>query len=88
MKENFEKGVILNDGLCKSAKLSKKGEYTAEVILTEGKYHQIKRMFGCYNAKVIELNRIGIGNLFLPSDLKLGKVREATEEELKKIQGK
>ena len=33
------------------------------VTIREGRYHQIKRMFGCYGAKVLELNRIGMGNL-------------------------
>jgi 16S rRNA U516 pseudouridylate synthase RsuA-like enzyme len=43
-------------------------------------------MFGCFGAKVVELNRIRIGNLYLPEDLELGEIKEATETELKKIQ--
>ena len=58
MKEGFEKGIKLNDGVCKPAILNIKEKYTAEVILSEGRYHQIKRMFGCYGAKVIELNHL------------------------------
>ncbi len=88
MKEEFAKGVILNDGVCKSAELNIKEKYRAEVILTEGRYHQIKRMFACFKAKVIELNRIGIGDLYLPKDLKIGDVREVTKNELLKIQEK
>ena len=57
------------------------------IILTEGKYHQIKRMFGCYGAKVVELNRICMGNLYLPKELVLGTIKEATQDELQKIQG-
>ena len=86
MAKGFKKGVNLNDGECKSAVLEITGEYTAKVTITEGRYHQIKRMFGCYGAKVIELNRICMGNLYLPKDLKLGEVKEATEDELQKIQ--
>ena len=86
MVEGFKAGVNLNDGECKSAELEITGEYTAKVTITEGRYHQIKRMFGCYGAKVVELNRICMGNLYLPNELKLGKVKEASEEELKKIQ--
>ena len=56
------------------------------MTIIEGRYHQIKRMFGCYKAKVIELNRICIGNFYLPKDLSLGQIRELTIEELKKIQ--
>ena len=88
MVKGFKEGIKLNDGECKSADLEITGEYTAKVIITEGRYHQIKRMFGCYGAKVIELNRICMGNLYLPKELKLGEVKEATEEELQKIQEK
>ena len=86
MVEEFKKGVNLNDGECKSADLEITGEYTANVTLTEGRYHQIKRMFGCFGAKVLQLNRIRMGNLYLPKELKLGEVKEATAEELQKIQ--
>jgi len=88
MVKGFKEGIKLNDGECKSADLEITGEYTAKVIITEGRYHQIKRMFGCYGAKVVELNRICMGNLYLPKELKLGGVKEATEEELQKIQEK
>ncbi len=84
MVEKFANGIKLNDGECKTSKLIITGENTAIVELTEGRYHQIKRMFGCCKAKVIKLNRISMGNLKLPEDLKQGKCRELTEEELKK----
>ena len=82
MVKGFEEGIILNDGICKSSKMEITGENTAIVILTEGRYHQIKRMFGCFGAKVTKLNRTGMGNLILPKDLKLGDSRELTQEEL------
>jgi len=85
MAEGFKNGVMLNDGECKTAMLDKTGENTCIVTLTEGRYHQIKRMFGCFGAKVVELQRIKMGNLELPDDLKLGECRELTEQELKKI---
>ena len=82
MVTGFENGVKLSDGECKTAKLEIIGEYRAKVTLTEGRYHQIKRMFGCFGAKVVELNRVCMGNLFIPDDLKLGEAREATKQEL------
>jgi len=88
MVEGFKKGVTLNDGECRSASLEITGTYTSIVILTEGRYHQIKRMFGCFGAKVLELQRIGMGNFKLPDDLKLGECREFTKEELEQIQNK
>lgn len=81
----FKEGIKLNDGECKPAVLEKIGTYTAVVTLTEGRYHQIKRMFGCFGAKVLELQRIKMGNLELPNDLSMGKIRELTREELEKI---
>lgn len=85
MIANFKKGVNLIDGECKEAKLEITGTNTGIVTITEGRYHQIKRMFGCFKAKVIELNRIGMGNLILSSDLKLGECRELTKEEFNMI---
>ena len=88
MVYGFRDGVKLNDGECKSALLEKIDTNKCLVTLTEGRYHQIKRMFGCYKAKVIELKRICMGELYLPSDLAVGKVREVRDEELLKIQSK
>ena len=81
----FKNGVNLSDGECKSASLEITGKNTGIVILTEGRYHQIKRMFGCFGAKVVELERIKMGNFTLPSDLKQGDVREFTKEELESV---
>jgi len=82
----FKTGVKLNDGECQSATLEIIGQYTARVILTEGRYHQIKRMFGCFGAKVLELERIKMGSFELPETLKSGECRELTKEELTLIQ--
>lgn len=86
MVKGFAEGVNLNDGVCKTALMEITGEYTARVTLTEGRYHQIKRMFGCFGGKVVELERIKMGNLELPADLKLGECRELTENELNLLQ--
>lgn len=86
MARGFAEGVELNDGICKEAGLEITGEFTAKVTLKEGRYHQIKRMFGCYGAKVVELHRLAMGNLHLPDDLAVGQCRELTEEELKLLQ--
>ena len=78
--------MALNDGVCKAAKLAILGEKTAEVTLQEGRYHQIKRMFGCFGAKVVSLHRLAMGNLYLPADLPEGACRELTAEELNQLQ--
>lgn len=88
MITGFKNGVVLKDGKCKPAILEKINLTQAIVTITEGKYHQIKRMFGCYGAKVIELKRICIGNYQLPTDLDEGMVRELTELDIEKIKEK
>ncbi len=88
MRLGFSEGVMLNDGVCKAADLIKTGEKTAEVTLREGRYHQIKRMFGCFGAEVLELKRFGMGKLSLPEDLAEGECREMSEEELALLQEK
>lgn len=88
MRLGFSEGVMLNDGVSKAADLIKTGEKTAEVTLREGRYHQIKRMFGCFGAEVLELKRLGMGRLTLPEDLAEGKCREMSEEELALLQEK
>ena len=86
MARGFADGVELNDGVCKEAGLEITGEKTALVTLKEGRYHQIKRMFGCFGGKVVKLHRLAMGNLHLPEDLPVGECRELTEDELKMLQ--
>jgi 16S rRNA pseudouridine516 synthase len=88
MVKGFKSGIKLSDAECKSAELNITGKSLGIVTIREGRYHQIKRMFGCYGAKVLELNRIGMGNLNLPKELKLGECRELTENELERLQEK
>ena len=84
--EVFEKGVVLADGTkCKSAGLVINGSNTATITISEGKYHQIKRMFGTIGLGVNSLKRISIGSLSLPCDLAEGECRELTKVEITKI---
>ena len=86
MKEAFERGVALSDGVCKPAGLAFGGKYDCTVTLFEGRYHQIKRMFGCFGAKVTALKRISIGGFSLPENLPEGQCRELDESELDLIE--
>lgn len=84
----FKKGVRLYDGtLCIRAELILHGkdENTCTVILKEGKYHQIKRMFGVYDLGVTALHRKAMGKLELDKSLKPGECRELTDKEIEKI---
>lgn len=51
------------------------------VVLTEGMYHQIKRMFGALGLGVDTLHRLSMGPLSLDPSLAPGECRELTEEE-------
>lgn len=86
MVQGFASGVELNDGICKEALLEIRSKNTARVTLKEGRYHQVKRMFGCFGAKVIELQRVAMGNLTLPEDLPEGLSRELSDQELELLQ--
>ena len=89
-KKAFADGVILGDGtVLLSAQLElieDKENQTFKVIIKEGKYHQIKRMFASLGTRVIELKRIAIGGLELDAALSEGEARIITEEELRMIE--
>ncbi len=77
MIEKFKQGVTLADGTkCKSAVLERIGKNTARVVICEGKYHQIKRMFGTVGLGVRELHREAIGELTIPQGLNEGECME------------
>jgi 16S rRNA pseudouridine516 synthase len=85
----FSEGVVLDDGY-KTMPAELKilvSDFTSEieVILYEGKFHQVKRMFESVDKKVIYLRRIEMGPLKLDKDLELGEYRELTEDELESL---
>lgn len=61
---------------------------SAQLILHEGKFHQVKRMMQACGKAVTYLQRIRMGNLTLPEDLSLGEYRALTAEELTLLQQK
>lgn len=56
-----------------------------KIELTEGKYHQVKRMFAAIGNRVTKLHRERIGNIVLPDDLEPGAFRPLTEEEIQQL---
>ncbi|MGG0717394.1 pseudouridine synthase [Robertmurraya massiliosenegalensis] len=87
--EAFKNGVMLDDGY-----MTKPGELTIiksglhsdiELTITEGKFHQVKRMFEAVGKKVIYLKRLSMGPLKLDESLELGEYRELTDEELQHL---
>lgn len=84
MVKAFEQGVTLADGqTMQPAKLipSDTDPYSATVVLRQGVYHQIKRMFGVLGAGVNGLHRSAIGDLALDKQLAPGEWRKITPEE-------
>lgn len=88
MKAGFAAGVTLADGTALSpaevSALTPDG-LTVRVLLRQGVYHQIKRMFGVYGAGVNALHRDAIGGLALDESLAPGQWRELTADEVAKI---
>lgn len=64
------------------AKLEIINDHTADVYLTEGRYHQIKRMFGRFQNQVLTLHRSAVDNLYLDPALAPGESRELTAMEV------
>lgn len=86
----FALGITLADGTaCLPAKLNILNNSTdksvAEVTIMEGKYHQIKRMFGMVDLPVVELSRLSIGRLKLDKTLREGEYREMEIFEIQAI---
>ncbi|MEH7009629.1 pseudouridine synthase [Neobacillus niacini] len=82
----FAEGVTLDDGY-----ETKPGELIIlkpgirsdiELTITEGKFHQVKRMFEAVGKRVVYLKRISMGPLPLDETLELGEYRELTDEEV------
>jgi len=83
LAEAFALGTLLlkgEDKPCAPAKLDWREPQVAEVTLTEGRYHQIKRMFAHFGPQVVALHRERFGPLTL-GDLKPGVWRELTAAE-------
>ncbi len=83
----FCSGLEIRDGkdelyITKEAKLELITNKTCYVYISEGKFHQIKRMFEKINNKVLYLKRVKFGEIELDPTLQLGEYRELTEEEI------
>ena len=78
--------MTLDDGyLCMPAKFIDLGNNEAEIIIREGKYHQVKRMMEAVGCSVTYLKRIEFGPLSLDTGLKEGEYRLLNEEGLKSL---
>ena len=84
VEQRFRDGVVLADGYeCKSADIVMSEDRLSGVItLTEGKYHQIKRMIASQSNRVVTLERISFASIPLDKGLSRGEWRYLTESEI------
>ena len=83
--EAFAAGLDLGDFTAQPAKLTLLGPSLAETVITEGKFHQVKRMFAAVGHEVIALHRSAFGPLELDPELQEGQWRELRESEVKEL---
>ena len=84
LAERFNQGLLLNGEATPTlpASLEPVSTHQARVILQEGRYHQIKRMFAACSNRVETLHRERIGPLVLDQNLAPGQWRELTDTEI------
>lgn len=81
--EVFKKGMEFKDFTAKPAVLEiTENPHEVYIQISEGKFHQVKRMCERVGKTVTYLKRVSIGRLELDTTLDLGEIRELTEEEL------
>ncbi|MBV6816777.1 16S rRNA pseudouridine(516) synthase RsuA [Rahnella sp. PD12R] len=83
----FEAGVQLHneDSLTKPAKLEQIEENLVRLTISEGRYHQVKRMFAAVGNRVVALHRERIGEIVMDEDLEPGQYRPLTEQEIASV---
>lgn len=87
---NFQNLLQLEEGIKEKIDISEisyidQNIVCGELIIKEGKKHQVKKMLKSVGCKVIFLQRIAIGNLELDKKLKLGEYKKLSEKEKEKI---
>lgn len=83
VKERFKEGIILEDDYkCLPASIELLNDNKAYVTISEGKFHQVKRMINMCNGEVTYLKRIKFGPLELDNSLKEGEYRFLSNLEL------
>lgn len=86
----FQKGIVFLDGtVCKAARLeilsASPSHSQASITISEGKFHQVKKMFLSVGVKVVSLKRVQFGDFTLDPELAEGQFRPLNPEELEII---
>lgn len=89
VKERFKEGIILKDNYkCLPASIELLNDNKAYVTISEGKFHQVKRMINMCNGEVTYLKRIKFGPLELDNSLKEGEYRYLSNLELDSLKNR
>lgn len=81
--EQIEKGIEIDQHeICKPARIELIDQHHALLWITEGKFHQVKRMIAACQSEVLYLKRLSMGPLKLDEQLELGDYRRLKEEEV------
>ncbi|BES84530.1 pseudouridine synthase [Pectobacterium araliae] len=83
----FTAGVQLHNekSLTKPATLEQITDHVVRLTISEGRYHQVKRMFAAVGNRVVELHRERIGGISLDDELEPGEYRELSAEEIASV---
>lgn len=80
--EILKNGIMLDGTRSVAEDIELINKTSLNLTITEGKYHQVKRMMAHLGLNVTYLKRISFGNLKLPNDLEIGSFRELTASEV------
>lgn len=81
--DRFAQGLVLRDGTkCRPAQLEILAEGQVRVTVSEGRYHQVRRMLAACGTPVTQLKRLSEGRVALDERLRPGQWRELTEDEI------
>lgn len=83
-RQTLENGVQLRDDPAptRAARVERVGDMTIDLIISEGRYHQVKRMLAAVGNRVTALHRLQIGNITLDPALAPGAFRPLTDLEI------
>ena len=84
--DTLERGIDIGEKkLTLPAKVEIVEENAVYITITEGKFHQVKRMFEAVNNQVVYLKRVSMGSLHLDKSLRPGEYRSLTQEEKEEL---
>ena len=86
-EELVKTGIAIDDYITKPGFLNTISDYQAEITISEGKFHQVKKMFEKLGTKVTYLKRIKFDIITL-DNLSKGEVRKLTEQEIEILKGR